>query len=64
MRFSNFFCCYKLTGNFWFRIFGYGLAIKDWRKSSLSFRQRNFVILKKPILYIGYYIIEILTPKN
>jgi len=62
MRYSKIFCYYKFTGIFWFRIFGYGLVIKDWRKDYPLFSERNFADLGKPILYIGYYIIRILKP--
>lgn len=31
----------KSDGHFWFRLFGYGLTIKNTNKHSLTFSQRN-----------------------
>lgn len=49
---------------FYFRVFGYGLLFKDFRKGDLLFSQRNFFIVKKPVLIVGYWIIKILTPRK
>jgi hypothetical protein len=49
---------------FFFRVFGYGLHFKDFRKGELLFSQRNFFIVKKPVLIVGYWIIKILKPRN
>jgi len=53
----SFFAFYKTSGFFWFRIFGYGLVIKDYKKHGLLFSERY-----KRNLKIGKYLIKILKP--
>jgi len=48
---------YKTKGFFWFRIFGYGLCIKDVRLHRLLFSQRYGY---SKYLKIGHYIITTL----
>lgn len=50
------------TGCWYFRIFGYGLHFKDWRKRTLMFSEREFVHVGKPILIVGYWWIKFLKP--
>jgi len=66
MKFSNsrVFSYHKEKGFIWFRIFGYGMCIKDWRIIKPLFSERNYEEVKKPIYIIGYYIIIFLNNKN
>ena len=51
------FCYYYRTGFLWFRIFGYGLKIKNWHENGLIFSERMGV--NKPLI-IGKWAIGIL----
>lgn len=62
MRYSKIFCYHVYNYSFWFRIFGYGLVIKNWKKVGLTFSERNFEQIGLPIYIIGYYIIKGLKP--
>lgn len=53
------FSSYYIKGFFWFRIFGYGVVIKDFKKYGLIFSDRNHLTKR---LIIGNYIIKILKP--
>jgi len=55
----RFFEKYKDDGFFWFRIFGYGLVIKDYKKHGLLFSERYKYEWH---LKIGKYLIKILKP--
>lgn len=44
---------------FWFRIFGYGLVIKNWKLNGLTFSDRHGF---GPHIKIGNYIIRPLKP--
>jgi len=52
------------SGQFWFRVFGYGLLIKDFRKSPPLFSDREYAKVGKPILIIGYCIIKTLKQSD
>lgn len=56
------FFCWTTNGIWYFRLFGYGLHFKDWRKSPLPFSQREFVSVGKPVLIVGYWFIKALKP--
>lgn len=51
------FCSHRGYGLRWFRIFGYGLAIKDTTKARLFFSERNGLA---PGLKIGKWYIRLL----
>jgi hypothetical protein len=57
-RISKWFYCFKYRGGFWFRLFGYGINIKNIRVNGLLFSQRN----GKSGYVIGNYYIEFLKP--
>lgn len=46
-------------GNFFFRLFGYGLAFKDTRRHRLYFSERNGLGRQ---LRVGPWLVEALTP--
>ena len=48
------FCYYSLNSFTWFRIFGFGLVIKDIEKHNLLFSERNN--LRIGFKYKNYYI--------
>ena len=54
---KSIFSFYKIDGLLWFRLFGYGLHIKDITKHELIFSER---IGKRNGLLIGFYVIKIL----
>ncbi len=45
-------------GEFWFRVFGYGLLFKNFRKSPPLFSERNYV--GKRVCILGHICIKIL----
>lgn len=55
------FSWHKGEGVIWFRVFGYGLHVKDTRKRFLLFSERNGY---KKRLQIGNYSIRILKPNG
>lgn len=50
-------------GMFWFRIFGYGLHFKNWKKNDLLFSERYFWTVKKRVLIVGFVIVKVLKPE-
>lgn len=52
---------HKSEGLFWFRIFGYGVSIKDLKKNTLRFSERNGF---KNLLIINRYAYTILKPNR
>ena len=54
----KFFGCYSVKGLAWFRVFGWGLFVKDTRSHPLLFSQRNGLKGRE----VGNYYLEILKP--
>lgn len=50
-------CGYLDGDTFWFRIFGYGIHIKDLRKNPMLFSERNNL---EKYLHIGHWSIKLL----
>jgi hypothetical protein len=59
MKKYPFFCKHKTIGFSWFRIFGYGLVIKDITIHPMIFSER---MKKRRYLLIGKYLIKHITP--
>lgn len=47
-------------GMFWFRIFGYGLHFKNWKKNEPLFSERYFWMAGKRVLIVGFVIVKVL----
>ncbi len=56
------FCIGWTRGMWYFRLFGCGLHVKDFRKARLLFSEREYGVVKKPILIVGYWKIKVLKP--
>ena len=54
MKLSNIFYYYYKSGLLWFRIFGYGLVIKNYKIHGLQFSERNGKGWKIGDYHIGY----------
>lgn len=52
---------YCAEGYFWFRIFGYGLHLKDTNKHPMMFSERNGLT---GYWKVGGWIIRVLTPNK
>lgn len=52
---------YYAEGYFWFRIFGYGLHIKDAKRHQLMFSERNGLTR---YWKVGGWVVRVLTPNK